>query len=80
MEEKYSSEYVRFIPQGQAGSPNKLHRIVFQTLVFVIVVITSKEQSIIAHLCVGEERKRREGGKENRVAILYIDPCAGICH
>ena len=50
VKEKYSSENIRFISEGQASSPDKLHRVVLQSLIFVIIVIAGKEQSIIAHL------------------------------
>ena len=61
VKEKYSSEYIRFIPEGHASSPDELHRVVLQSLILVIVVIAGKEQSIVAHL--GD----REG--ENKIRV-----------
>ena len=50
MEKEYPCEYVRLIAEGRTAPPNHLHRVVLETLVLVLVVVASKEQSIVAHL------------------------------
>ena len=50
VEQKYPSEEIRGIPERSAGPPDHLHGVVLETLVLVIIVITSKEQTIISHL------------------------------
>ena len=50
--EQDSREEVRFWTKGWAWSPYHLHRIVFETMVSIIVVITPEEQTIITHLRV----------------------------